>query len=77
MYASHDTAIRYARNLDLIIWACLNAFDCSTEKFAQISGRFQPLAHVNDFQAIETGFVLLTSFVELVPTREADVTSEN
>jgi len=39
--ANRDIALTYARNLDLAIWQCVNAFDCSIQKLEKLDSAFQ------------------------------------
>ncbi len=85
---NRDTALIYARNLDLAIWECINSFDCSTTNLDRLDTEFQAQSTNKDAAQIdaatrfnptgkETGLSSgsFSGFVKVVPEGEAEAST--
>lgn len=53
--ANRDIALKYARNLDLALWECINSFDCSIENLDKIDSEIQSSSESNDSRKTSNG----------------------
>lgn len=77
LHLNHDTALLYARNLDLIVLACTNDFDCSTNNIDLLAKKLQTTSPISDIKTSDDGFVPLTNFVQLVTVEEDKNSSQS